>query len=552
MTIVGEGNAVPEAGPAGARGRVIYRQSVFTRLTHWVWALSLFFLLLSGLQIFNAHPVLYIGEESGFEYDNAVLRMRAENTPDGPRGFTTVFGQKFDTTGLFAMSDGGARPAYRAFPAWATIPSFQDLATGRVVHFFFAWILAGTLAVWAVASLVNGHLWRDVVVKPSDLRALPRDIADHLRFRFKHGRSYSPLQKTAYFVVLAVLFPLIILTGLTMSPGMNAAWPWLLDLFGGRQTARTIHFAVMVLLVLFFLVHIIMVVLAGPLNELRSMITGYYRTGSGTRGRRPMSDVIFSRRRLIGLGAASASSLVLGGCSQFDFLGRRDDPVRDFLERANELTYAAQRALVPDQALAREYAESEIRQGQRPNGSTDPRDTSPEYLALEQGGFSGYRLRITGLVEQEKSFTLAELRNMPSRTQITRHDCVEGWSCIAKWTGTPLSAVLDEARPRPTARFLVYHCYDVMGGGLSAPEPYYESCDLIDAYHPQTILAYGLNGEALPVANGAPIRVRIERAARLQAAQIRSHDRGGRQFRRIGRGKGGYWEDHGYDWYGGI
>ena len=276
-----EGGNAQVGEPVRPRGPLIYRQSVYTRLTHWLWALALFFLLLSGLQIFNAHPALYIGQESGFEYDNAILRMQAENTPEGPRGFTTVFGQKFDTTGLFAMS-GGARPAYRGFPAWATIPSFQDLATGRVVHFFFAWVLAGTLAAWAIASLINGHLWRDVILKPRDLRDLPRDVVEHLKFRFTHGRSYSPLQKTAYFVVLVVLFPLIILSGLTMSPGMDAAWPWLVDLFGGRQTARTIHFVVMALLVLFFVVHIVMVVLAGPLNELRSMITGYYRASPGT------------------------------------------------------------------------------------------------------------------------------------------------------------------------------------------------------------------------------------------------------------------------------
>jgi thiosulfate reductase cytochrome b subunit len=270
-----------EAGqerPVRRRGDLIYRQSIFTRITHWIWAIALFFLLLSGLQIFNAHPTLYIGQESGFAYDNAVLRIQAENTPDGPRGYTTVFGRKFDTTGVLAMSGTEGRTQFRGFPAWATIPSFQDLATGRVVHFFFAWILVGALAVWLVASLANGHLWRDVILKPRDLRALPRDVLEHLRFRFGHGRSYSPLQKLAYGGVFFVLFPLLILTGITMSPGMNAAWPWLLDLFGGRQTARTLHFAAMVLLVLFFIVHIVMVVLAGPINELRSMITGYYRT----------------------------------------------------------------------------------------------------------------------------------------------------------------------------------------------------------------------------------------------------------------------------------
>jgi thiosulfate reductase cytochrome b subunit len=268
-------------GSGSAKGPLIFRQSIFTRLTHWVWAIAMFFLLLSGLQIFNAHPNLYIGQQSGFEFDNSVLRIGAENTPEGPRGFTSLFGQKFDTTGVLGMSGPAARPEFVGFPGWATIPSIRDLATGRVVHFFFGWVLVGALAMWLVASLVNRHLWRDIILKPRDLRALPRDIVEHLKFRFHHGRTYSPLQKLAYFVVMVVLFPLIILTGLTMSPGMDAAWPWLLDVFGGRQTARTIHFVAMLGFVGFFIVHIAMVVLAGPLNELRSMITGYYRASPG-------------------------------------------------------------------------------------------------------------------------------------------------------------------------------------------------------------------------------------------------------------------------------
>lgn len=262
--------------------RLIYRQSIFTRVTHWVWAVAMFFLLLSGLQIWNAHPALYIGQQSGFEFDNAILRIGAENTDAGPRGFTTVFGQKFDTTGVLGMSGTATRPQYVGFPGWATIPSFRDLATGRVVHFFFAWILVGALAVWLIASLANRHLWRDIILKPRDLRDLPRDIVDHIRLRFHHTRTYSPLQKLAYFVVFIILFPLIILTGLTMSPGMDAAWPWLVDIFGGRQTARTIHFLAMMGLTIFFVVHVIMVVLAGPFNELRSMITGAYRVSADT------------------------------------------------------------------------------------------------------------------------------------------------------------------------------------------------------------------------------------------------------------------------------
>lgn len=271
-----------EDAPKPSKGPLVYRQSIWTRLTHWTWAICLFFLLLSGLQIFNAHPSLYIGQESGFEYDNAVLRINAVNTPEGPRGRTTVFGQQFDTTGVLGMSGPEANPSYVAFPSAVTIPSFRDLATGRVVHFFFGWIFVGALFVWFLASFINGHLRRDILPRGSDVTGLPRDVLDHARFRFHHGRVYSPLQKLSYFTVFFILFPLIILTGLTMSPGMDAAWPWLLDIFGGRQTARTIHFVVMALLVLFFIVHIIMVLLAGPLNELRSMITGWYRASPGT------------------------------------------------------------------------------------------------------------------------------------------------------------------------------------------------------------------------------------------------------------------------------
>jgi len=266
----------PEPGP------LVYRQSVWTRATHWLWAICLFFLLLTGLQIFNAHPTLYLGLESGFDYDNAVLEIGAREGDAGPRGFLRVLGAEVDTTGLLGWSGSEAAGyAARAFPAWATIPSNQSLALGRIVHFFFAWILVGTLAIWLVASLINRHI-RDLAIGRADLAALPADIANHARLRFHHTRRYNVLQKLAYGGVLFVLFPLIVLTGLSMSPGFNAAAPWLLDLFGGRQTARTIHFAVMLLLVGFFAIHMLMILAAGPLNELRSILTGWYRVDPET------------------------------------------------------------------------------------------------------------------------------------------------------------------------------------------------------------------------------------------------------------------------------
>ncbi len=271
----------PAHGPATFE-TLVYRQSAWTRMTHWIWAIALFFLLLTGLQIFNAHPTLYIGDQSGFGFDNEVLAMRAENTPEGPVGYTRIFGARFDTSGILGLSWNGDTPVGRGFPAWATIPSNQDLATGRVVHFFFAWILSGTLLVWLAASLINGHLRRDLAPRLDDLKRLPGDIAAHARLKFHHRREYNTLQKLAYGGVLFALLPLMILTGLAMSPTMNAAIPFLADVLGGRQTARTIHFVAMLLLVGFFIVHIVMIVAAGPINELRSIITGWYRTDPPT------------------------------------------------------------------------------------------------------------------------------------------------------------------------------------------------------------------------------------------------------------------------------
>jgi DMSO/TMAO reductase YedYZ molybdopterin-dependent catalytic subunit len=259
---------------------------------------------------------------------------------------------------------------------------------------------------------------------------------------------------------------------------------------------------------------------------------------------------LITRRNFLRTSAVAGSGLILAGCDQFDFLADKSGPARQIMERANVLTYSVQRAVIGEQTLAREYAASEIRQGMRPNGSVDP--TTPEYLALKEANFAGYKLTIKGLVDREVSFSLAELRNMPERTQITRHDCVEGWSCIAKWTGTPLGPLLDMAGVKSTARYCVYHCFDNIQRTLSGDILYYTSSDLIDAYHPQSILSYGLNDEVLPVSNGAPIRLRIERALGYKQPKYLHTIELVDDLTPFGKGRGGYWEDTGYDWYGGI
>lgn len=270
----------PEMGNEAAPGKgpLVYKQSRWTRLTHWIWAFSLFFMLLSGLNIFNARPMLYIGKQSGFQFQNHILAIGAENTDAGPRGYTEIFGKRFDTTGVLGWSGPAGRERQRAFPSWATIPSYYDLGTARVVHFFFAWVLTATLVVWLAASLINGHLRRDLAPRFDDLRRLPKDVISHAKLKFHHTREYNTLQKLSYGGVLFILLPLMIITGLAMSPSMDSVLPFLNGLLGGRQTARTIHFIVMLLLVAFFVVHILMVIAAGPINELRSMITGWYRT----------------------------------------------------------------------------------------------------------------------------------------------------------------------------------------------------------------------------------------------------------------------------------
>jgi DMSO/TMAO reductase YedYZ molybdopterin-dependent catalytic subunit len=262
-----------------------------------------------------------------------------------------------------------------------------------------------------------------------------------------------------------------------------------------------------------------------------------------------MRKVMSNRRRFLGQLGAGASLLTLGGCNIFDGLLGTRDRVPDFLRKANVLTRVAQRAIQGPASMAREYPESAVREDQRPNGSTDPQTV--DYLAVKQSDFASYRLQVMGLVDKPLSLSLDELRAMPSRTQITRHDCVEGWSCIAQWTGVQLSRVLDRAGVKPTARYVVFRCYDPMEDTPSGATLYYESVDLISARHPQTILAYGLNGQTLPIANGAPLRVRIEQQLGYKMAKYIRVIEIVESFANIAGGNGGYWEDRGYDWYAG-
>jgi DMSO/TMAO reductase YedYZ molybdopterin-dependent catalytic subunit len=251
---------------------------------------------------------------------------------------------------------------------------------------------------------------------------------------------------------------------------------------------------------------------------------------------------LVTRRKLLALAGLGAPTLLLTGC---DRLGA-NPTFRDLVLGSGEwLSYHVHR-LIGSSALAREYDPSQMSPVFRTNGNTRPR--SEDYLRQAEGGFAGWRLVVDGLVEAPASFSLAELRAMPSRTQITRHDCVEGWSAIGKWTGVPLAHLLGRVRLRPDARYIVLHCADDFRG-----TPYYESIDLIDAFHPQTILAYGMNDADLPMGHGAPLRLRVERQLGYKHAKFVMRLEAVASLAPIGGGKGGFWEDTvNYDWYAGI
>ncbi len=249
------------------------------------------------------------------------------------------------------------------------------------------------------------------------------------------------------------------------------------------------------------------------------------------------------RRAFLQSAAVSASALALAGCDNLS----RTAWFPQILESVQPLNEAAAK-LVARKSLAQEFPESDRSPTFRSNGTAEP--DSDAYNAWVANGFADYRLQVGGLVAAPRSFTLPELRALPARTQITRHDCVEGWSAIAKWKGARLAALLDLVQPKAEARYVMFYCADPMAGDGS--DLYYESVDLDDAFHPQTILAYDMNDAALPVPNGAPVRLRVERQLGYKHAKFITSIELVSSFAHIAGGKGGYWEDQGYQWWAGI
>ncbi|MGH7874485.1 MAG: cytochrome b/b6 domain-containing protein [Candidatus Binatia bacterium] len=255
---------------------IVYRHNRITRLTHWIDAVALMILFMSGLMIFNAHPHLYWGNIS--QFDNAFFSIGAANDDSDLRGYVKLYGRQFDTTGLLGVQQSGLMPSARAFPSWLTVPGYYSLAAGRRWHFFFGWLFTLNGLLYVFYNLAVGHL-RKFFLTPADAAKVPAMIGYylHLRKTSPQEGEYNPLQKMAYTSVFVMLTPLVLLSGMAMSPQLNVAFNWLPAIFGGRQSARSIHFILAFGFLFFVFGHVFMVLTQGFFNNMRSMITGSFR-----------------------------------------------------------------------------------------------------------------------------------------------------------------------------------------------------------------------------------------------------------------------------------
>jgi thiosulfate reductase cytochrome b subunit len=475
------------------------RHSALVRVTHWISALSFLGLVLSGIAILLAHPRLYWGE-----------------------------------------SGGVGTPSLIDLP----LPFVLDVpirGPGRYLHFLFAWVTVFTGLVYVARGLAARHFGRNLLPARDQLTlaAIGQVIRKHLRFERSSEAelaTYNVLQRLSYTTVVFVLFPAVIWTGLAMSPAVTSVVPFLVTALGGQQTARTIHFFVACSLVLFLLVHVALVWQTGFRRRMRAMITG--------RGA-AMPDAIvsaaFSRREWIkaGLGALAGVGAVGVSVRLLDRCGLIPANHRGIYGLSETLTYAGQRLLTKLPSMAREFDRGQISSVIPVNGKAPK--TEP-YQGLMAGGFADWRLQIDGMVARPSSLSLSELKAFPSRSHITHQACEEGWSFIAEWTGVPLSHVLEGVGILPEARYVFFFTFD----------GWWDSIDMEDALHPQTLLAYAMNGPELPLDHGAPLRLKVARQLGYKNLKYLSRITVTDSAKGIGDGLGSSAPGAGYSWYAGI
>jgi sulfoxide reductase catalytic subunit YedY len=481
---------------------------LWLRATHFFNLLFLSLLVRSGLEILSAHPKLYWNDDClpGSEW----LRFTHKRLP---------------ATELWTSRD-----EEESFSSWIALPGHRNLGLGRHWHFLCdaGWVLTGLVYIVLLFATPEWHRlvpgsWS---VLPGAWRALVSYLSLHLVVT---PGGYNPLEQLSYFSVVFLLSPLAIATGLAMSPSIAARFPWYLGLFRGRQSARSIHFLCLCAFVAFLAIHVAMVFAHGVTGEMAAIVLGDVRTTHGPLG------------LIVGLAGIAGVVAIHVAATRYSL-----NHPRLVQQRARAVTATIRRALFEHGRSAQHYPAADISRYFRVNGRP-PQDAVYAELSREQ--FAKFVLEVDGLVEEPLRLTLAELRSWPKQVQVTKHCCIQGWSAVASWGGVRLNEIIRRCHPLPGARYVVFHAMD--DKSTSEPDPggtgyFYGTIDLSLAAHPQTILAYEMNGEPLPVAHGAPLRLRVETQLGFTMVKYVRRIEFVRDYRNIGAGQGGWREDHQY------
>ncbi|WP_273842655.1 molybdopterin-dependent oxidoreductase [Rubrobacter calidifluminis] len=480
------------------------------RITHLVNLILITFLIRSGMEILATHPKLYWNDDSkpGSEWSRFTRKVMPRDR------LWDALDEEEDYSSLVAL------------------PGHENLGLGRHWHFIsvIAWILTGVFYV--LMLFVTGQYHRFVPYSWEIFPEAWNDILTYMSFNLPPlmpGETYDAIQKLAYGSVVFILAPFQIATGAAQSPAIEARFPWYVRLWGGRQWARSLHFFGLLAFVVFIIIHLTMISIWG-FGELTSLMIW----GSVEHQAWSTVIVLFAIFCIV-LMHIAATKLSLA-------YPRRTQQILGFVVNN------ARRLLLHRLTSHQEYSKAEITPQHRVNGKP-PSDDSYKILAAHR--FAGWRLEIGGLVENPMTFTLEDLKTFPTRqSQRVMHNCIQGWTSIAEWTGVPMRQIVELVRPHPEARYVYFHSMQDVGRDEPAkmynPGYFYEVIDLELARHPQTILAYEMNGEPLPIEHGAPLRLRIETSVGFKMVKWIDRIEFIDEYRDIGYGMGGYREDNVY------
>jgi sulfoxide reductase catalytic subunit YedY len=478
---------------------------LWLRLTHYINFLFLTLLVRSGIQVLSDHPRLYWNKHCtpGSEWLKFTRKVFPKNKP------WTSMDEAVDVSPWIALPGGR-----------------HNLGMGRHWHFFSVafWVLNGLVYM---VFLFGTDGWRRLI--PTSWDFFPSAWHTFLTYATFHlppagtFHPYNPLQQLAYAAVVFILAPLAILTGAAMSPAVDARFPWYPRLFGNRQKARSLHFLVMVAYLIFIPIHIVLVIIEDFPQKMDQIVLGLEH----------QHVTMAISLGLVAIGLVVAIHVLLTWWSQ-----RRPRTVQHV---SGILTDWLTRLLLYRLTSRQEYGKADISPYFWINGTAP---SGGRWNALAQAGFANWRLQVNGLVEQPLLLSLAELRAMPQKRQITQHCCIQGWSGFAEWTGVPLVEILKRCRVLPQARYLIFHSHQVDEQGRE----YYGSLDLQEATHPQTILAYEMNGDLLTMDHGAPLRLRVETKLGFKMVKWIKSIELVEDYQTVGEGRGGYRED--FQYYG--